>query len=90
MQAIVAIGQRGYCGFRGGGFNGAPYKVHHCTLDVISLRYQGDAVLPYNYSHITMTYTALAILITLGDDLSRVDKAAVISSLRHLQLDNGR
>ena len=51
---------------------------------------QGDADIPYNYSHIAMTYTALATLITLGDDLSRVDKAAVISSLKHLQLDNGR
>lgn len=68
-------GQPGYCGFRGGGFNGAPYK--------------GDADIPYNYSHIAMTYTALATLITLGDDLSRVDKAAVIDSLKHLQLDNG-
>ena len=50
---------------------------------------QGDADIPYNYSHVAMTYTALATLITLGDDLSRVDKAAVISSLKHLQLDNG-
>ena len=57
---------------------------------VMSLCDQGDADIPYNYSHIAMTYTALATLITLGDDLSRVDKAAVVDSLKHLQLDNGR
>ena len=57
---------------------------------VVSLCNQADADIPYNYSHITMTYTALATLITLGDDLSRVDKAAVIDSLKHLQLNNGR
>ncbi|XP_065911025.1 geranylgeranyl transferase type-1 subunit beta-like [Dysidea avara] len=65
----------GYCGFRGSGFNGASYK--------------GDVGTIYNYSHIAMTYTALATLITLGDDLSRVDKPAVVKSLKVLQLDNG-
>ena len=57
---------------------------------VMSLYDQGDADIPYNYSHMVMTYTALATLITLGDDLSRVDKAAVISSPKHSWLDNGR
>ena len=51
---------------------------------------QGDVGTIYNYSHIAMTYTALATLITLGDDLSRVDKPAVVKSLKVLQLDNGR
>ena len=40
---------------------------------VMSLYDQGDADIPYNYSRMVMTYTALATLITLGDDLSRVD-----------------
>jgi len=44
----------------------------------------------YNYSHIAMTYTALTTLITLGDDLSRVNKPAIVESLKELQLDNGR
>jgi len=37
-----------------------------------------------------MTYTALATLITLGDDLSKVNKPAIVKSLKKLQLDNGR
>jgi geranylgeranyl transferase type-1 subunit beta len=36
-----------------------------------------------------MTYTALATLIALGDDLSQVHKESIISSLRNLQRPNG-
>lgn len=32
----------------------------------------------YKWGHLAMTYTGLAILITLGDDLSRVNRKAVI------------
>ena len=65
--------------------------LHTRCYHVMSLYDQGDPDIPYNYSYIVMTYTALATpLITLGDDLSRVDKAAVISSLKHSWLDNGR
>ena len=48
-----------------------------------------DKVHPYAHSHIAMTYTALATLVALGDDLSRVDKEAVITSLGQLQLSDG-
>ena len=44
----------------------------------------------YDCSHIAMTYTALASLLILGDDLSRVDRPAVIESLKVLQLPDGR
>ena len=37
-----------------------------------------------------MTYTALCCLLILGDDLSKVNKKAVINGLRSLQLDDGR
>ena len=81
----------GYCGFRGGGFDGIPYvTLYTRCYHVMSLYDQDDPDIPYNYSHIAMTYTALATLITLGDDLFRVDKAVVISSLKHSWLDNGR
>ncbi|XP_029208313.2 geranylgeranyl transferase type-1 subunit beta-like isoform X1 [Acropora millepora] len=43
----------------------------------------------YDCSHIAMTYTALASLLILGDDLSRVDKVAVIKGLKALQLPDG-
>lgn len=38
-----------------------------------------DVHMQFHQGHIAMTYTALASLITLGDDLSRVNKAAIIS-----------
>ncbi|TPX70686.1 hypothetical protein SpCBS45565_g01640 [Spizellomyces sp. 'palustris'] len=36
-----------------------------------------------------MTYTALACLVILGDDLSRVNRDAITASLRQLQQENG-
>ena len=44
----------------------------------------------YDCSHIAMTYTALASLVILGDDLSRVNRPAVIEGLKALQLPDGR
>lgn len=32
----------------------------------------------YRWGHLAITYTALATLITLGDDLSRVDRKAIV------------
>ncbi|KAF8795805.1 geranylgeranyl transferase type-1 subunit beta-like [Argiope bruennichi] len=40
-------------------------------------------------AHIAMTYTALATLIILGDDLSKVQKENILSSLKELQLPDG-
>jgi len=37
-----------------------------------------------------MTYTALLSLVILGDDLLRVNRLAVITGLRQLQLSDGR
>lgn len=36
-----------------------------------------------------MTYTALASLLVLGDDLARVNRAAVLAGVKRLQLPNG-
>lgn len=36
-----------------------------------------------------MTYTALASLLVLGDDLARVNREAVLAGVRRLQLSNG-
>ncbi|KAI8914412.1 protein geranylgeranyltransferase-like protein type I beta subunit [Gorgonomyces haynaldii] len=66
----------GRCGFRGGPFMGNKYQdttVSHF----------------YDASHVTMTYTALCILLILGDDLSRVNKPAILESLKMLQQDSG-
>lgn len=36
-----------------------------------------------------MTFAALNVLLTLGDDLSRVNKRQILNSLKNLQLDDG-
>lgn len=43
----------------------------------------------YDCSHVTMTFSALNSLITLGDDLQRVNKSAILNSLKKLQLEDG-
>ncbi|KAH6560466.1 hypothetical protein BASA62_010476 [Batrachochytrium salamandrivorans] len=68
----------GVCGFRGSPFAGAPFDPLTSTST-----HAGDTC------HITMTYTALALLLTLGDDLSRVNSNAIIESLKCLQCDDG-
>lgn len=43
----------------------------------------------YDFGHLAMTYTALATLKALGDDLSRVNKHEILNTLHHLQLKDG-
>ena len=43
----------------------------------------------HDHGHITMTYTALASLVILGDDLSRIDRGALLAGVRALQLPDG-
>ncbi|XP_071965116.1 geranylgeranyl transferase type-1 subunit beta-like [Antedon mediterranea] len=69
------------CGFRGSSTLGIPYNSS-----------QGSEPRPgfsFDYGHIAMTYTALSSLIVLGDDLSRINKGAIITGLRALQKTNG-
>ncbi|XP_018576934.1 geranylgeranyl transferase type-1 subunit beta [Anoplophora glabripennis] len=44
---------------------------------------------PYKWAHIANTYSCLNSLIILGDNLSRVNRKAILNSLRALQLPNG-
>lgn len=67
------------CGFRGSPFFGVPYdpsRIAGCAHE-------------HDQAHIAMTYTALCILIMVGDDLARVNRAAIVSALRHLQQPDG-
>ncbi|XP_037081061.1 geranylgeranyl transferase type-1 subunit beta-like [Pollicipes pollicipes] len=43
----------------------------------------------WDCSHVTMTYTALATLLVLGDELADVDRPALLAGLRALQLPDG-
>lgn len=44
----------------------------------------------YDCSHLTMTFSALNALLTLGDDFSRLDKKVILKSIQALQLPDGR
>lgn len=41
-------------------------------------------------SHVTMTFAALVTLLTLGDDLSRVNRTGVLQGVQSLQNEDGR
>ncbi|XP_023342195.1 geranylgeranyl transferase type-1 subunit beta [Eurytemora carolleeae] len=43
----------------------------------------------HDFAHIPMTYTALAILVILGDDLSRIDRENIAKGISVLQLPDG-
>ncbi|KAI9593391.1 geranylgeranyl transferase type-1 subunit beta [Syncephalis fuscata] len=45
---------------------------------------------PYNRANVAATFGALTSLLALGDDLSRVDRAAIAGGLREIQLADGR
>lgn len=44
----------------------------------------------YDSAHISQTYVALCSLLILGDDLSRIDRRAVLEGIRCNQLSDGR
>jgi hypothetical protein len=56
---------------------------------VVPVQPDPPTLYPYDTSHIAMAYTALACLLILGDDLSRVNRTAVLAGIRRLQLPNG-
>lgn len=67
------------CGFRGSSWSGRPFDPHaeYCEFQ------------HYDTSHIANTYTALANLLLLGDDLSRVNRKAITKTLSLLQQEDG-
>ncbi|KAI8848912.1 terpenoid cyclases/protein prenyltransferase alpha-alpha toroid [Chytridium lagenaria] len=67
------------CGFRGSPASGRPYEPNATE----SIRK------PYDCAQLAMTYTALATLVILGDDLSRVDRTSITAALKGLQNPEG-
>ena len=65
-------------GFRGSGYLGAAHSSGGAPSSS-----------PYDGAHLAMTYTALAVLLTLGDDLSRVDQPRVLAFVSSLQDEAG-
>lgn len=58
-----------------GGFQGSS------TLNVQNLT-DDCGTFDYKWGHLAMTYTGIAILITLGDDLSRLDRKAIVEGIK--------
>ncbi|KAK2163207.1 hypothetical protein NP493_1477g00021 [Ridgeia piscesae] len=67
------------CGFRGSPTVGVSHESQQGSLGCRK----------YDSGHIAMTYTALLILLILGDDLSGVNRRGVLAGLRRLQLADG-
>lgn len=59
-------------------------------LTGIMLLLQSESYHDFDSSHIAMTYTGLACLLILGDDLSRVDRHGCLQGVKALQLKDGR
>ncbi|KAI9485896.1 MAG: geranylgeranyl transferase type-1 subunit beta-like protein [Benjaminiella poitrasii] len=68
-----------YCGFRGSSWSGRKFDPNATTCPFQH----------YDTSHIANTYTALLNLLLLGDDLSRVNRTAIVKTLRLLQQEDG-
>ncbi|KAJ3384313.1 Geranylgeranyl transferase type-1 subunit beta [Entophlyctis sp. JEL0112] len=66
-------------GFRGSSSSGRRHNPHQTKEE-----YQS-----YDTAHIAMTYTALAILVILGDDMSRVNRSAITHALKCSQTPAG-
>ena len=94
----------GHCGFIGGSFLGQPWGC--CGVeDVKDLEFcveinpqgTGKVASPppsrtrYMQGHLAITYTSLAILLTLDREngLARVNKTAIVEGMKHLQQPDG-
>ena len=70
-----------------GGFIGSSYlglqPSYLDRLDKDTSIYDSDEcmkrLVKYTQGHMAMTYTALAILVTLGDDMSRLEKESILA-----------
>ena len=49
-----------------------------------------DSMIELTVGHLAMTYSSLCSLVILDDDLSRVNKTAILKSIKYLQNDDGR
>ncbi|KAL7741505.1 hypothetical protein ACLKA6_000820 [Drosophila palustris] len=43
----------------------------------------------YQWGHVAMTYTSIAVLVTLGDDLSRLDRKSIVDGVAEVQRPDG-
>lgn len=72
----IAHPDPGVCGFRG-------------SSTLLTSHLKNIQTNEYDCSHVTMTFSALNTLVTLGDNLERLNKKAILGSLKALQLEDG-
>ncbi|CAM9174022.1 unnamed protein product [Ectocarpus fasciculatus] len=70
----IASGGGRSAGFIGSGYLGFPFCEHAPCRDG---------------GHLAMSYTAIVVLKTLGDDLSRLRRGDLLSDMKKLQVENG-
>ena len=96
LPTIIADGEDSVKRYAGGGFKGGTYLGPIDNSNNNSEEQQQNQSSsqqqqkhPYDHSHIAMTYVALCTLRALNDDLSRINKHVILSTLQQLQKDDG-
>lgn len=69
--------------FQCSGFQGSS------SINVLHSDQRSCGIEKYKFGHLAMTYTGIAILLTLGDDLSRLDRKAIIRGVAAVQKPDG-
>jgi geranylgeranyl transferase type-1 subunit beta len=89
-----------HCGFKGGTYMGQKFRASSDGSASGGAASDGAAsdraasaggykAHAFDCAHVAMTYTALAVLVTLGDDLSRVHRAETLRAVAALQRPDG-
>jgi geranylgeranyl transferase type-1 subunit beta len=93
---------RSFAGFRGSPLSGASFdpesvlplinrSINRQLTRIFQIVVRKSlAVSEYDVPHLTMTYTAIASLLILRDDLSKLRKMEIIAHVKLLQLPDGR
>lgn len=69
-----------------GGFQGSTTLITCKTSEMLQ---DFSCERHYQWGHLAVTYTAIATLATLGDDLSRLNRKAIIRGVEAVQKENG-
>lgn len=59
------------------------------TLNVLNSDPKTCGTKNYKWGHLAMTYTGIAMLLTLGDDLSRLNRKAIVAGVAAVQRPDG-
>lgn len=66
-----------------GGFQGSS------AINVLNSNRENCGTEKYKWGHLAMTYTGIAILLTLGDDLTRLNRKAIVEGVAAVQKADG-